>query len=85
MSSTPRTHGDDHAELVLLYALQALPASEVRVAEANISACSDCRHELETLRPPGEADNCVEVIPCTLQMGAGSSVTLSRCFCAGTQ
>ena len=34
-----------------LYALQALPASEVPLVEAQISACADCRQELETLRP----------------------------------
>ena len=51
MSSAPGTHGADHAELVCLYALQALPSSEVPAVEAQISACADCRQEMETLRP----------------------------------
>jgi hypothetical protein len=52
MSSAAGTHDDQgHLESVFLYALQALPASEVSVVEAQISACADCRQELETLRP----------------------------------
>jgi len=51
MSAASGTHGQDHAELVFLYALQALPSSEVAVAGAQVSACADCRQELETLRP----------------------------------
>ena len=51
MSSASGTHGQDHAELVFLYALQALPSSEVAVAGAQVSACPECRQELETLRP----------------------------------
>jgi anti-sigma factor ChrR (cupin superfamily) len=51
MSSAADKHGHDHSELVFLYALQALPASEVPVVEAHISACADCRQEIETLQP----------------------------------
>ena len=51
MSSASDRHGCDHTELVSVYALHALPSSEVPVVEAHISACSDCRQELETLRP----------------------------------
>jgi hypothetical protein len=51
MSSASGKHGEDHSDLVLLYILHALPSSEVRVAEMNISACSECRHEMEVLRP----------------------------------
>jgi anti-sigma factor ChrR (cupin superfamily) len=40
----------DHSE-VFLYALRALPSSEVPVVEAHISACADCRQQMETLRP----------------------------------
>jgi anti-sigma factor ChrR (cupin superfamily) len=40
----------DAAELTA-YALQALPASELAAAEAHIAACSECRRELESLRP----------------------------------
>jgi hypothetical protein len=38
-------------DLVSLYALRALPASEMADAEARIAACADCRGELEALRP----------------------------------
>jgi anti-sigma factor ChrR (cupin superfamily) len=41
----------DQAELVSVYALHALPSSEVPVVEAHIAACPECRQELETLRP----------------------------------
>jgi hypothetical protein len=51
MSSASGKHGQDHSDLVLLYVLHALPSSEVPVAEMNISACSECRHEMEMLRP----------------------------------
>jgi len=51
MSSASGTHGQDHSDLVLQYALQALPSSDVRGVEAQISACADCRQEMEALRP----------------------------------
>jgi anti-sigma factor ChrR (cupin superfamily) len=52
MSAAPSKHGDQgHLESVFLYALQALPSSEVPGVEAHIAACPDCRQELETLRP----------------------------------
>jgi anti-sigma factor ChrR (cupin superfamily) len=51
MSSASDKHGQHHAELLSLYALQALPSSEVPAFEAHVSACADCQHELETLRP----------------------------------
>src|SRR5687768_13916649 len=41
----------DQAELVSVYALRALPSSEVAQAEAHIAACAICRQELERLRP----------------------------------
>ena len=50
MSSESRHH-DRELESVLLHALQALPPSEVPVVEAHLSACAECRRELETLRP----------------------------------
>ncbi len=50
MSSASGQHGQDHSDLVFLYALQALPSNEVPVVEAHISACADCRQEMETLR-----------------------------------
>lgn len=39
------------SEATCAYAAQALPASEVAAAEAHIASCSDCRRELESLRP----------------------------------
>lgn len=51
MSSKPGTHNPDHLDLVFLYALQALSPREMALVEAQISACDDCRHEIETLRP----------------------------------
>lgn len=41
----------DQTDRISLYALRALPASEVRMVEAHISGCPDCRQELESLRP----------------------------------
>ena len=44
-------HDEDHQDLLFLYVLQALPLSEVPAALAQISACAECRQELERLRP----------------------------------
>jgi ChrR Cupin-like domain len=51
MSSGSGEHERDHLESVCLYALQALPASEVPLVEAQISACAYCSQELRRLRP----------------------------------
>jgi ChrR Cupin-like domain len=51
MSLASGRHGQDHSEQVYLYALQALPSSEVLAVEACLSECADCRQEMETLRP----------------------------------
>ena len=51
MSSAPNEHGRDHTELLFAHALHALPSSEVSVVEGNLTACADCRQDLETLRP----------------------------------
>jgi len=51
MSPESSSHDRDYLELVLLHALQALPASEVPVVEAHISGCTECRREMEALRP----------------------------------
>jgi anti-sigma factor ChrR (cupin superfamily) len=50
MSSTG-SHDRDYLELVFLHALRALPVSEIPVLEAHLSACEECRQEMETLRP----------------------------------
>jgi anti-sigma factor ChrR (cupin superfamily) len=40
----------EHSELTCAYAVQALAAGEMAVAEAHIAACPDCQCELESLR-----------------------------------
>jgi hypothetical protein len=47
----PRPHGPDHSDRVLLYALRVLPVEEMRGAETEIRACSECGEELDALRP----------------------------------
>ena len=51
MNSKSGQHDREHLDLVFLYALQALPSSEIPVVEAHIASCADCRQEIETLRP----------------------------------
>ncbi len=51
MSSASVKHGAGHSEMVFLYALQALPSSEVPALEAHLFACAECQHEMKTLRP----------------------------------
>jgi len=51
MTQESRAHDQEHEELVTLYALQALPPAEAAAVEARLSACADCRRQLQTLRP----------------------------------
>jgi len=51
MNSGTGNHDQDHQEWLFLYVLHALPSSEVPVVMARISACAECRQEMETLRP----------------------------------
>ena len=51
MNSKPGTHGQQHLDLVFLFALQALSPREMASVKAQISSCKDCRQEIETLRP----------------------------------
>jgi anti-sigma factor ChrR (cupin superfamily) len=51
MNPASEQHGQDYAERVFLYALQALPSNELAVVGAHISGCAECRQEMETLRP----------------------------------
>ena len=51
MSRTSGEHGSEHSELLFAYVLEVLPSSDVPAVEANLSACADCRHEMEALRP----------------------------------
>jgi quercetin dioxygenase-like cupin family protein len=51
MNAKPGTHSQEHLDLVVLFALQALPPREIASVEAQISSCENCRQEFETLRP----------------------------------
>ena len=51
MSSALDRNHCGQAELVCAYAMQALPSSDVPALEAHLSSCSQCRRELQTLRP----------------------------------
>lgn len=51
MSSTSNRHGQHDAELLSLYALQALPPGEMRTLEAQIAECAECQSDLGALRP----------------------------------
>ena len=51
MSSGSAEHDRDYRELIFLHALRALPASEIPILEAHLAACTDCRQEMESLRP----------------------------------
>jgi anti-sigma factor ChrR (cupin superfamily) len=51
MSPASGQHSQNYAEQVFLYALQALPSTEVAVVGAHIAGCAECRQEMETLRP----------------------------------
>ena len=55
MSSATDKHGQEHSELVCLYALEALPSSEVPALKAHMSTCAQCQDELEALRPVVES------------------------------
>lgn len=41
----------EQSQLVSVYALRALPATEAAAVEAHVAGCSRCRRDLETLRP----------------------------------
>jgi hypothetical protein len=51
VTSTPEKHDRDHLESASLYALRALSASEISGFEAHLSACLECRREIDALRP----------------------------------
>jgi anti-sigma factor ChrR (cupin superfamily) len=55
MSSKPSPHSQEHLDHLFLFALQALSPPEMASVEAQISACEDCRREMETLRPVVES------------------------------
>jgi quercetin dioxygenase-like cupin family protein len=45
------THNQEHLDRVFLRALQALPAREISIVEAQIVGCKECQQEMEKLRP----------------------------------
>jgi anti-sigma factor ChrR (cupin superfamily) len=49
--SHPLENRCERAELACLYAVEALPASEVAAAEAHLASCPNCQRELENLCP----------------------------------
>jgi quercetin dioxygenase-like cupin family protein len=51
MNSKPSKHGQEHLDLLFLFALQALPPHEMASVEDQILSCHECRQEIETLRP----------------------------------
>ena len=51
MSSPVHANHCDQAELVSTYAVRALPPGDVLAVEAHLSVCSQCRRELDMLRP----------------------------------
>jgi anti-sigma factor ChrR (cupin superfamily) len=51
MSLNASKHEQEHTDLVSLYAVRALPSSEIPAMETHISSCPHCQKELETLRP----------------------------------
>jgi anti-sigma factor ChrR (cupin superfamily) len=55
MSSTHDGNACNRSTEVAAYAMQALPPDEAAAIEAHIASCSQCRHELETLRPVADS------------------------------
>ena len=55
MSSTLDSNPCDQSAQVSAYVMQALPPDEAAAVEAHIASCSQCRQELETLRPVADS------------------------------
>jgi anti-sigma factor ChrR (cupin superfamily) len=55
MSAASNGHAPEHEDRLVLYALSALPAGEVVAMEAHLLECSDCREQLQKLRPVVES------------------------------
>jgi anti-sigma factor ChrR (cupin superfamily) len=55
MSPSEEKRGCDQTELVALHALRALRHEESRAVQAHIATCSECRQQLESLRPVVES------------------------------
>ena len=48
-------HESEHSQLVFAYFLQTLPVDGLSAAQANLSACAECREELDWLRAVSDA------------------------------
>ena len=55
MSSTLDSNPCNQSAQVSAYVMQALPPDEAAAVEAHIASCSQCRQELETLRPVADS------------------------------
>lgn len=55
MSSPFDSRPCDQSAQVSAYVMKALPSDDVAAVEAHIASCSECRHELETLRPVADS------------------------------
>ena len=51
MSSNAGEHNQEHLDRVFMHVLHGLPPDEIPLVENQIATCSDCRLEIETLRP----------------------------------
>jgi hypothetical protein len=51
MSASSNGHRAGHSDRVMLYVLQALPASETPAMDAHLAECWECRRKTEALRP----------------------------------
>jgi anti-sigma factor ChrR (cupin superfamily) len=55
MSPALDSHRCDQLAQVCAYVMQALPPQEASAVEAHLASCSECRQELETLRPVADS------------------------------
>jgi anti-sigma factor ChrR (cupin superfamily) len=51
MSPLVNGHAPEHEDRVVLYALSALPPAEAVAMEAHVAECTDCREQVQRLRP----------------------------------
>jgi anti-sigma factor RsiW len=51
MSANTEQRRCERAELISLYVLRALPASEISLVEEHLASCPECRQHLESLYP----------------------------------
>jgi len=51
MSTPPNGHGPEHSDRLMLYVLKSLSAGEKSALEAHFAECSECRGQIDSLRP----------------------------------